>query len=141
MVWKGLSGTALIPSIVYITSDGDVLSWPEGAPSGAIAIEYLKMLLAKPDDSIFDLPSSILAGQKRENVIKALAAFFLSEIIRRVRKSEQEKPHLRNANIRWLVLAFRSNTRMRRSETRSGKSPRLRFTGPNRLPAISKSRR
>jgi hypothetical protein len=103
VVWKGLSGTALIPSIVYITSDGDVLSWPEGAPSGAIAIEYLKMLLAKPDDSILDLPSSILAGQKRENVIKALAAFFLSEIIRRVRKSEQEKPHLRNANIRWLV--------------------------------------
>src|SRR5207253_2403260 len=50
-----------------------------------------------------DLPSSILGGQKRENVIKALAALFLSEIIRRVRGSEQKKPHLRNANIRWLV--------------------------------------
>jgi uncharacterized protein (DUF2267 family) len=103
VVWKGLSGTALIPSVVHITADGNVLPWPDGAPAGAIPIEYLKMLLAKPHDSIFDLPASILAGQKRENVIKALAALFLSEIIRRVRASEQEKPHLRNANIRWLV--------------------------------------
>jgi hypothetical protein len=61
------------------------------------------MLLAKPHDSIFDLPSSILAAQERENVIKALAAVFLAEIIRRVWKSEREKPHLRDANIRWLV--------------------------------------
>ena len=103
VVWTGLSGTALIPSIVHITADGDVLPWPDRAPAGAIPIEYLKMLLAKPHDSIFELPSSILAGQKRENVIKALAALFLSEIICRVRASEQEKSHLRNANIRWLV--------------------------------------
>jgi hypothetical protein len=103
VVWKGLGRTALIPSIVHITTRGDVWPWPEGAPAGAIKIEYLKMLLAKPRDSIFDLPSSILVGQKRENVIKALAALFLSEIIRRARTSEREKPHLRTANIRWLV--------------------------------------
>jgi hypothetical protein len=103
VVWTAPGGAALIPSIVHITAEDDVLPWPEGAPVGAIKIEYLKMLLAKPDDSVFDLPSSILAGQKRDNVIKALAALFLSEIIRRVQKSEREKPHLRNANIRWLV--------------------------------------
>ena len=102
-VWTAPAGAALIPSIVYITDDGDVLPRPNGAPAGAIPIEYLKMLLAKPHDSIFDLPSSILAGEKRENVIKALAALFLAEIIRTVRKSEQEKPHLRDATIRWLV--------------------------------------
>jgi len=103
VVWTGLSGTALIPSIVHITADGNVLPWPDGVPAGVLPIEYLKMLLAKPHDSIFDLPSSVLAGQSRENVIKALAALFLSEIIRRVQASEQERPHLRNANIRWLV--------------------------------------
>lgn len=103
VVWTGLSGTALIPSIVHISTAGDVFPWPDGAPAGALPIEYLKMLLAKPYDSIFDLPSSVIAGQRRENIIKALAALFLSEIIRRVRASEQERPHLRNANIRWLV--------------------------------------
>jgi len=103
LVWTGLNGTALIPSIVHITADGYVLLWPDRVPAGTIPIEYLKMLLAKPHDSIFDLPSSVLAGQSRENVIKALAALFLSEIIRGVRASEQEKPPLRNANIRWLV--------------------------------------
>lgn len=103
LVWKGLRGTALIPSIVHITAEGDVLPWPEGMPPGAIRIEYLKMLLARPHDPIFALPSSILAGQEWETVIKALAAVFLSEIIYRVRVSEEGKPHLRNANIRWLV--------------------------------------
>jgi hypothetical protein len=59
-------------------------------PADATKIEYLKMLLAKPHDSIFELPPSILAGQKQEDVIKGLAALFLAEIIRRVRKSEHE---------------------------------------------------
>jgi hypothetical protein len=102
-VWTGYGSTALIPSIVYVTKEGSVLPWPDDPPRGAIQIEYLKMLLAKPHDSIFHLPSSILAGQKQENVIKALAALFLSEIIRRAQKSELDRPHLRNANIRWLV--------------------------------------
>lgn len=76
VVWTAPGGAALIPSIVHITPEGDVLPWPDEAPAGAIPIEYLKMLLAKPHDFIFDLPSSILAGQKRENVIKALAGLF-----------------------------------------------------------------
>ena len=118
VVWKGLGRTALIPSIVHITTRGDVWPWPEGAPAGAIKIEYLKMLLAKPRDSIFDLPSSILVGQKRENVIKALAALFLSEIIRRARTSEREKPHLRTANIRWLVNVESSNVNCQLGEGR-----------------------
>jgi molecular chaperone DnaK (HSP70) len=80
-VWRGSNATPLIPSIVHITAGGDVLPWPEVAPAGAVKIEYLKMLLAKPHDSIFDLPSSLVAGQKRENVVKALGALFLSEII------------------------------------------------------------
>lgn len=102
-VWKGSNAGPLIPSIVHVTAAGDVLPWPDGAPVGAAKIEYLKMLLAKSDDSIFELPASLAGGQKRENVIKALGALFLSEIIRRVRMSEQAQPHLRNANIRWLV--------------------------------------
>jgi len=125
-VWTGSSGGPLIPSIVYITADGDVLPWPE-APSawatkieylkmlfsrrsptrrpsgGTTKIEYLKMLLASPHDGQFEIPASVLAGHERELVVKALAALFLSEVIRRVQKSEREKPHLRNANIRWIV--------------------------------------
>ncbi len=102
-VWRASSAGPLIPSVVHIAAGGEVVPWPDEAPSGAAKIEYLKMLLAKSHDSIFELPASVVGGQRRENVIKALAALFLSEIIRRVRKAEQEKPHLRNANIRWLV--------------------------------------
>jgi molecular chaperone DnaK (HSP70) len=103
IVWTDPGGTALIPSIVHITTNGEVWPWPNGAPAGAMKIEYLKMLLAKPHESIFDLPSAALVGQKREDVVKASAALFLAEIIRRARASEHEKPHLRKANIRWLV--------------------------------------
>jgi hypothetical protein len=102
-VWLGSGSGPLIPSIVYITAESDVLPWPVEGPGGAAKIEYLKMLLAKPDDTIFEVPASILEKVSGHAVIKALAALFLSEIVRRVRRSEQEKPHLRNANIRWLV--------------------------------------
>lgn len=102
-VWRASSAGPLIPSIVHMTLGGDVLPWPDQATTGVVKIEYLKMLLAKPDDSIFELPAAMLAGQQREFVVKALAARFLSELIRRVQVSEREKPHLRNANIRWLV--------------------------------------
>jgi hypothetical protein len=125
-VWTGSRGGLLIPSIVYITADGDVLPWPEVPPAkatmiehmrklfsrrsptrrpsrGTTKIEYLKMLLARPDGRDFEIPASVLAGQEREVVAEALAALFLSEIIRRVQQSEREKPHLRNANIRWIV--------------------------------------
>lgn len=88
---------------MHVTPVGDVLPWPDMAQAGAVKVEYLKMLLAKPQDSVFEPPASIFAGQGRESVIKALGALFLSEIIRRVQQSEQEKPHLRDANIRWLV--------------------------------------
>lgn len=102
-VWRNGNEKQLIPSIVHIDTDGTVFPWPNNVPAGALKIEYLKMLLAKPDDSIFDFPVPIPAELNKETIVKALAALFLSEIMRRVRESEQAKPHLRNADLRWLV--------------------------------------
>lgn len=102
-VWRPADGGRLIPSLVYVTDAGMVSAWPHSQPKDALRVEYLKMLLARPDDAAFALPASIRDGHKTIDLVRPLAALFLSEIIRRVRASEQVKHALRGTNIRWLV--------------------------------------
>lgn len=60
-------------------------------------------MLPQNEGRLQAFPQSIRDGHKTLDLVKPRAALFLSEIIRRVRTSEQAKHALRRANIRWLV--------------------------------------
>ena len=75
----------------YVARTGEVSPWPYNPPANASRVAYLKMLLAKPEDAIFALPSLDSNSRKASDLVRPLAALFLSEIIRRgsnVRTSE-----------------------------------------------------
>jgi hypothetical protein len=103
-VWIDDSGTKLIPSIVYIASDGTVVSYPSPESPGSEKIEYLKMLLPESSDRVFRSVRQNVYGRAIEDITRPLAAAFLSGVIRHVRASIiRRRPDLKQRRVNWFV--------------------------------------
>lgn len=104
-VWEDDAKNRLIPSIVYITADNSVLSYPlRPPPAGSEKIEYLKMLLADADENVFRSVRPLINGKPIRDLTRPLAAVFLSNLVRYVRASLLKKlPELNQRKVNWLL--------------------------------------
>jgi len=103
-VWIDDSGQKLIPSVVYVATNGNFLSYPSAGTPGSEKIEYLKMLLAESSDRVFRSVRQTVYGKPIEGFIRPLAAAFLSTLIRRVRASiTRRRPDLEQRRVNWFV--------------------------------------
>jgi hypothetical protein len=103
-VWADETGKGLIPSVVYVTGDTTVVTYPHKAPPNSVKIEYLKMLLAGDVDDVFRSASSQAFGRSIKDNAKPLAAAFLSNLIRTVRTSIiRQRPDLAERPLSWFL--------------------------------------
>ena len=100
-IWRDSRGRALIPSVVHVLADGTVVPYPNVTRPDAEPIEYLKMLIANPNDDLFSSFRISLRGKTMGEVCEPLAAAFLAELLRRIRASERKKTP--NVDARWIV--------------------------------------
>jgi hypothetical protein len=104
MVWQDESGKRLLPSVVYVTPDSRVVSYPDRPPSNSEKVEYLKMLLADDADDIFRSVRSRVAGRPIRDVVRPLAAAFLTGIVRQVRVTlVRRRPDLTGRPSSWFL--------------------------------------
>jgi hypothetical protein len=98
------SGNRLIPSIVYVSSDGIVTSYPDRPPPNSEKVEYLKMLVADGSEDIFKSVRSRVGGKPIGEVSRPLAAAFLSGVVRQVRASVIDRRiNLRGRAVSWFL--------------------------------------
>jgi hypothetical protein len=103
-VWQDAAGKRLFPSIVHVAPDGTVTSYPERPPTGAERIEYLKMLLADPNLDVFRSVRSHVNGKPIRDVVRPLAAMFLSGLVMSVRTSMiRSLPVLSQRPVNWFL--------------------------------------
>jgi hypothetical protein len=103
-VWEDERKQKLFPSVVSISSDGTVTSFPERAPAGSEKIEYIKMLLADPTGEVFRSVRPRITGKPISDFVRPLAAKYLANLISRVRVSElRAQADLKDRQINWYV--------------------------------------
>ena len=103
-MWADDSGKQLIPSIVHVGSDGTVLTYPSPAQPGTQRVEYLKMLLAESNDRLFRSIRQTVLDNPIDDLMRPLAAAFLSSLIRKVRTSIiRRRPDLKQRRVNWFV--------------------------------------
>ena len=103
-VWADDSRQKLIPSIIHVAPNGNVISYPSPELPGSEKIEYLKMLLAESSDRVFRSVRQSVYGKPIEGLVRPLAAAFLSGLIRHVRASViRRRPDLEQRSVSWFV--------------------------------------
>jgi hypothetical protein len=103
-VWQDGRGKRLIPSIVYLAPDGTVITHPHQPPPGSEKIEYLKMLLVDGDDNVFRNLRPRINGRALKDVVRPMAAAFLSGLVRQVRSSVlRDRTELSGRRMNWFV--------------------------------------
>jgi hypothetical protein len=100
-IWEDRKQGNLIPSIVYVLPSGTVLHHTDTVPPEAVKVEYLKMIIVGDKAGIFTTVHPSVAGRDIREFAQPLAAAFLAEIIRKVKRAEEK--NLQGSQIRWLV--------------------------------------
>jgi hypothetical protein len=94
----------LIPSTVFIGTNGEIVSFPDPQPAGSVKIEYLKMLLAGADNNLFQSVRTNINGKPLHSLVQPLAAFFLGNLVRHIRRAMlQGRPELPQRKINWFL--------------------------------------
>jgi hypothetical protein len=103
-VWEDERGKRLIPSVLYVASDGTVVSYPDRPSSPSDKIEYLKMLLVERSDDVFTSVRPRVNGKPMKEAVRPLTAAFLAGLVQSVRASVlRQQPHLARRRINWFI--------------------------------------